>query len=168
MNSGDYPPGGYCSVNNQALLANIFWTGNTADAIAGPFTTEEELNDAMIKKYIFNNLPKNKVDFYKRAFPSILPNHHPVFTHGDLQRKNILVQETSPSPDLSVQSTTDYNYKVTVIDRETAGWYPSYWEYARSIFACGRWNDDWSVYVDKVLDPFLTEYAWMLLKALWS
>ncbi|TLD29875.1 putative phosphotransferase enzyme family protein [Venturia nashicola] len=80
-------PGGYCSVNNQALLDDIFWTGNTADAIAGPFTTEEELNDAMIKKYIFNNLPKNKVDFYKRAFPSILPNHHPVFTHGDLKRK---------------------------------------------------------------------------------
>lgn len=163
-------PGGYCSVNNQALLDNVFWTGDTADAIAGPFTTEEELNDAMIKKYIFNNLPKNKADFYKRAFPSILRNHHPVFTHGDLQRKNILVQETSPSPDLSVPSTTDYNHEVTVIDWEIAGWYPSYWEYARSIFACGRWNDDWSVYVDKVLDPFLNEWAWMdmLLKELWS
>lgn len=118
MKSGDYLflEGTIVLTNHQALLDNIFWTGDTADTIAGPFSTEEELNDTIIKKYIFNNLLKNKVDFYKRAFPSILRDHYPVLTHGDLQRKNILVQETSPSPGLSVPSITDCNYKVAVID----------------------------------------------------
>lgn len=25
-----------------------------------------------------------------------------------------------------------------------AGWYLSYWEYARAVFACARFDDDWS------------------------
>jgi hypothetical protein len=60
--------------------------------------------------------------------------------------------------------------EIVIIDWEFAGWYPSYWEYARCVFACGNWNDDWSVWVDEILEPFRNEYVWtnMFLVELWS
>lgn len=56
-------------------------------------------------------------------------------------------------------NTTDL--EPVIIDWEFSGWYPSYWEYARAIFACGRWNDDWNDWVDQILEPFRNEYAWV-------
>ena len=160
-------PRGYCSLGKRPLLDNIFWTGDTVDSIAGPFDTEKQLNDAMLEKYIFNNLPRGKSDFYKRAFPSVLHEHPPVFSHGDFQRKNILLQKRSRC---GKDGQATYEYDPVIIDWEFAGWYPSYWEYSRGLYACGRWNDDWSLWVEKVLDPYLNEWAWMdmLLRELWS
>ncbi|KKY28831.1 putative phosphotransferase enzyme family protein [Phaeomoniella chlamydospora] len=160
-------PGGYCSLGQRPLLDGVFWTDGTVDTIAGPFKTESELNEAMIQKYIFNNLPLEKAHFYRRAFPFIFRCHPPVFTHGDLQRKNIMVQKVPISND---GDEVSFDYKVTFLDWEVAGWYPSYWEYSRALFACGRWNDDWSFWVEKILEPFLNEWVWMdmLLKELWS
>ena len=59
---------------------------------------------------------------------------------------------------------------ITIIDWEFAGWYPSYWEYARAIFACGRFDDDWSEWIDFSLDVYRNEWAWMqmLIVELWS
>ncbi|EON63198.1 hypothetical protein W97_02425 [Coniosporium apollinis CBS 100218] len=159
-------PGGYCSVGKRPLLDNVFWTRDTVDTISGPFSTEAELNDAMIEKYIFNNLPQKKANFYRRAFPSVLRGHPPVFTHGDFQRKNVMVREVPRSGESEQE---ECEYEPVIIDWESAGWYLSYWEYSRALFACGGWRDDWSVWVDKILDPFLQEWAWvnMLLTELW-
>ncbi|EMD62551.1 hypothetical protein COCSADRAFT_93736, partial [Bipolaris sorokiniana ND90Pr] len=57
-----------------------------------------------------------------------------------------------------------------IIDWEFAGWYLSHWEYARAIFACGRWDDDWYDWVNNILEPYRNEYIWMekLLRELWS
>ena len=160
-------PGGYCSLGKRPLLDNVFWTNNTVDSIAGPFDTETQLNGAMLQKYIFNNNPPGKSDFYKRAFPSVFQNHPPVLSHGDFQRKNIMLRKRSR---FGKDGRTTYEYDPVIIDWEFAGWYPSYWEYSRAIFACGRWNDDWSLWVEKLLDPYLNEWVWMdmLLRELWS
>jgi hypothetical protein len=40
-----------------------------------------------------------------------------------------------------------------IIDWETAGWYPSYWEYAY-IFALFQWVDDWPASVERIIDPW--------------
>jgi hypothetical protein len=59
---------------------------------------------------------------------------------------------------------------IVLIDWKYAGWYPSYWEYARAIFACGRWDDGWSEWVERFLEPWRNAYAWvqMLLREMWS
>lgn len=59
---------------------------------------------------------------------------------------------------------------VVIIDWKTAGWYPSYWEYARAIFACCRSEDGWSFWLEQALESYLTEYAWMyiLMLEMWS
>lgn len=61
----------------------------------------------------------------------------PVFTHGDLSSLKILVS----------------GEKVTgIIDWETAGWYPSYWEYVTASQVNFR-NEMWAEWIDKFLEP---------------
>jgi hypothetical protein len=45
------------------------------EKIDGPFDTEEQLNESLLKKYIFNNGSKYKAEFYKQCLPSIFQDH---------------------------------------------------------------------------------------------
>ncbi|TAQ88179.1 hypothetical protein B7494_g3493 [Chlorociboria aeruginascens] len=167
-------PGYFGSIGRRGLQDSVFWTGKEIPPglMEGPFETEDRLNEAMTQKYIYNNLPIQKASFYRRAFTTVLQNHRPIFTHGDFQRKNILIR-TAPTAAASSESpltNAKEDYSLVIIDWETSGWYPSYWEYALAMIACGRWDDDWHHWVDIILDPFLNEYAWMrtLRSELWS
>ena len=152
-------PGGYCSLDGKPLRDHLFYIANSEGSLElmGPFKTETELNDALVKKYLSSGyLPVGKASFYRRSFPSVLDGHPPVFTHGDLQRKNIIVGKDDG--------------RITIIDWEFAGWYPSYWEYSRAILGCGLFDDDWSEWVDFILSPYRNEWVWMqmLFLELWS
>jgi hypothetical protein len=153
-------PGGYCSVDRQGLLDGLFWTDDPANPYAGPFDTETELNSALILKYKECGLSSYKARYYTRTFAGVFQGHKPTFSHADFQRKNVLVRTP----------TDDALPELVIIDWEFAGWYPSYWEYARAIFACGRWDDDWNDWVDEMLEPYRNEYAWVeiLLREMWS
>ena len=153
-------PTAYCSVGNKPLRDPIFWTGFGVEnqGLDGPFDSEPDLNDAIIKKCLSSDHLRGKAEFFKRHLPLVFGSHPPVLTHGDLQRKNILVRIKS-----------DLDIEITFLDWETAGWYPSYWEYARAILACGRFEDDWGCWVDRFLDPFPNEWLWMhtMMLELW-
>ncbi|EAW22828.1 aminoglycoside phosphotransferase family protein [Aspergillus fischeri NRRL 181] len=66
-----------------------------------------------------------------------------VFTHGDLSSFNILVRGDEI---------------VGIIDWETAGWYPSYWEYT-SAYQVNPQNSFWVHEIDKFLQPMPEELA---------
>ncbi|KAE8390400.1 kinase-like domain-containing protein [Aspergillus alliaceus] len=66
-----------------------------------------------------------------------------VFTHGDLSSFNILVREDDI---------------VGVVDWETAGWYPSYWEYTTACQVNPQ-NSFWITEIDKFLDPMPEELS---------
>lgn len=66
-----------------------------------------------------------------------------VFTHGDLSSLNILVR----GDDI-----------VGIIDWETAGWYPSYWEYT-SAYQVNPQTSFWVNEIDKFLQPMPEELA---------
>ncbi|KAJ5720912.1 kinase-like protein [Penicillium malachiteum] len=66
-----------------------------------------------------------------------------MFTHGDLSSLNILVR----GDDI-----------VGIIDWETAGWYPSYWEYT-SAHLVNPQNSFWVHEIDKFLQPMPEELA---------
>ncbi|KAH6664257.1 hypothetical protein B0J14DRAFT_493782, partial [Halenospora varia] len=76
------------------------------------------------------------------AFPHVLQNHPPMFTHGDFQRKNIIAMKAVPLVG-ELSGNVEGDFELTIVDWETVGWYPSYWEYSKAIFACGRRADDW-------------------------
>jgi hypothetical protein len=65
------------------------------------------------------------------------------FTHGDLSSLNILACEDKV---------------VGIIDWETAGWYPSYWEYTTACQVNPQ-NYFWRDEIDKFLDPMPKELA---------
>ncbi|EAU37977.1 predicted protein [Aspergillus terreus NIH2624] len=94
-------------------------------------------------------------DFLARHLPYALRNHPPTFTHGDLYKENVLVRKAAKSV------TNDEKYEVAgLVDWETAGLYPSYWEYAH-IFPLLQLIDDWPEYTENVLDPLTLEGAMM-------
>ncbi|KAK2811587.1 hypothetical protein FQN50_001929 [Emmonsiellopsis sp. PD_5] len=66
-----------------------------------------------------------------------------LFTHGDLSSLNILARDDEI---------------VGIIDWETAGWYPSYWEYT-SAHQVNPQNSFWVNEIDKFLQPMSEELA---------
>ncbi|KAL8296018.1 hypothetical protein RB600_001485 [Gaeumannomyces tritici] len=154
------PSQGYFGcIGRRPMEDGIFWTspefGAPKGLIDGPFDTEDQLVGALVDKYRLMGGSPNKAGFYSRVLPQVLLGHAPVFTHGDLQPKNILIGSDG---------------QLVLIDWESAGWYPSYWEYAVAMFACGDWGNDWHEYVADMLDEYPNEYVWfdMLKRELWS
>ncbi|CAG8975859.1 hypothetical protein HYALB_00010255 [Hymenoscyphus albidus] len=180
-------PGRYCSIGKRPLEDCMFWSREETDAdkhadkqipvqfessifgpLNGPFNTEEEVNSAMIEKYLFNNLPPGKAVFYERTLPHVLCDHPPVFTHGDLQRKNIIISRL-PNVDEN-SAVVDDEMEVVLLDWEVSGWYPSYWEHARAMQGCGHFEDDWHYWLGQIVDEYLKKWAWvnMMFLELWS
>ncbi|KAI9736740.1 MAG: hypothetical protein M1834_000944 [Cirrosporium novae-zelandiae] len=163
-------PGYFGSLHKRSFRDPLFFSGNRATSLStsGPFDTENAMNEALIKRYLLENLPVNKANFYRTVFSSVFQNHPSIFTHGDLQRKNIIITPVVKRIGFELDSTNSrktygHDYIVTIIDWQYAGWYPSYWEYSTALYCCGRWGDDWSQWIEKILDPFVNEYAWMQL-----
>lgn len=113
----------------------------------GPFTTEAELNEAFYQRYasLHPELAAGRGAYYREVvFPSLLTNHPPIFTHGDLQAKNILVRNADGLP--------------FVIDWECSAFYPSYWEYTNALWTSRRWSDDWFRFLGMFLDEHVAEF----------
>ncbi|KAL4736832.1 kinase-like domain-containing protein [Aspergillus similis] len=134
-------------------------------AINGLFTSEDALNKAFTLKYVYNNWPCFRAEFYRQCLPRIFHGHQPTFTHGDFQRKNIIVQRADNEAGVEAPK----GIRIVLLDWEKSGWYPSYWEYCLAVCAL-RLDDDWCLWVEKALDPFVSEAAWLqtLCLELWS
>ncbi|KAJ5709034.1 Phosphotransferase enzyme family protein [Penicillium malachiteum] len=136
-----------------------FFSREKDPAVTGPFQKEEEFGKAIALRsknmWSESNSHSFLSDYLARHLPLVLRNHPPTFTHGDLHRENVLVRKVVNSV------TNEEEYEVAaLVDWETAGWYPSYWEYAH-IFPLLQWIDDWPAYVEKILDPLPLEGAMM-------
>ena len=142
-------PAGYCSLQNGPLLHPMF--ESSSDHYNGPFDSEVKLNDALVRKCRASEALNKKAEYYERVLPKVLVGHPPVLTHGDIQKKNSMIR---------TGSTVD----IVLLDWESAGWYPSYWEYANTIFA-SWFEGDWFRWVDEFLEPFPNEYAWYAMLA---
>lgn len=174
--------GYFGGVGKRPMPDGIFWTGEGDErdpGANGPFYSENELNNALVEKALlvdktWNGRGPQRSQFYQRMLPDVLRNHASVFTHADLQRKNIIIQ-SSPSSGVSLAINGDFDHflatdlRVALVDWEKAGWYPSYWEYCAASWAF-RFDDDWPEYLETVLDPWPAEYAWLhiLRNELWS
>ncbi|KIX92091.1 uncharacterized protein Z520_12175 [Fonsecaea multimorphosa CBS 102226] len=147
-------PNGFCSLDDIPLRDGLFWSGHgdQLPGLGGPFATEMELNNAIIKKCQAIKAIEGKASFYQESLPLVFRDHPPTLTHGDLQPKNIMVRAKPKS-----------GLEIVLLDWEFAGWYPSYWEYSQAIMACGWFEDDWHHWVGKFLDPYPSEYAWLLM-----
>ncbi|KAI1420745.1 kinase-like domain-containing protein [Xylaria sp. FL1777] len=152
------PPNYFGGLEMTQLIDDIFYTMHPTPAKNGPFKTEKELVHGMILCYrdqIGHRLG-HRADYFSRVLPQFLKgNGKPVFTHGDLQRKNIMIGSRG---------------EIAILDWDLAGWYPVWWEYAIMTEGCGNWKDDWHEYIPKILDEYPNQYAWShaLRVEMWS
>ena len=74
--------------------------------------------------------------------------HEIVFTHADLNPRNILV-------DLFQRPDGSYTWRVTgIVDWEFSGYYPEYWDYTKSMFEGFRWTRRYNNMMKAVFDHF--------------
>ncbi|KAI1438275.1 kinase-like protein [Xylaria sp. CBS 124048] len=102
----------------------------------GPFATTDDFHRELRENVALENVSEVPSDllellaFHENPYPTKL-------THGDLNSFNILVQGDNI---------------VGIIDWETSGWLPSYWEYACA-WNVNPYNEFWQQEVDKFLTP---------------
>ncbi|KAI1422199.1 kinase-like protein [Xylaria sp. FL1777] len=153
-------PGIFSDVTGGPLKHRwFFWWPDPR--ISGPFQTEEDFNKGLVlrmqKTWEDNSTQGWLAEFFARHLPGTLQGHPSVFTHSDFHRGNVLVKETNENPPGARQ------FEVTaIIDWESAGWYPSYWEYARC-FMDFNWADDWLEMVEHIIKPYPSEAAFLKL-----
>ncbi|KAI9669837.1 MAG: hypothetical protein M1817_004578 [Caeruleum heppii] len=110
-------------VYNGRYNDGIFWTVPEDPAICGPFPNEGAFNEGMLRR-LGGLTDSAHLRLLRGLFDQLFSGHRTVFTHGDLQAKNIMVE-----PLQSVaQDETQRRFKITLIDWELSGWYPEYWE----------------------------------------
>ncbi|KAM0417217.1 hypothetical protein ACHAPT_012794 [Fusarium lateritium] len=149
--------GYFGSIDMTKPRDDVFWTDRPIRPDHGTFNSEEQFHVGVIAKYALHcgASEPQKTEYYRRALPKALEGTgDPVFTHNDLQRKNIIVRPGGG---------------VVITGWASSGWYPSYWEYATAIHLC-NWKDEWHEYVGKILEEFPRQEAWVsrLRKELWS
>ncbi|KAJ5893611.1 hypothetical protein N7495_005302 [Penicillium taxi] len=151
-------PGFFGSIANGPVAHEYFYTQEGCREIEGPFENQAAFNKALALFASDVGNPWTAEFFLRHLHSSPLEGDKAVFTHGDLYRENILVKQVN---DIAA-AIPEYQI-AAIIDWETAGWYPAYWEYA-IIYPVFRWNDDWPAAVKAILSPWPEEA--LLLKFL--
>ncbi|PIG85141.1 hypothetical protein AARAC_010575 [Aspergillus arachidicola] len=82
-----------------------------------------------------------------------LNGHRTIFTHGDLQPKNIMDEKLRGRDGCP-------EFKITLLDWESAGWYPEFWDFCNATIAC-RFKPDWLELVPDILDQYPVEFLMM-------
>jgi hypothetical protein len=125
------------SVGRGVCLDPLFRPGKSHGY--GPFESEEAMNEFLVS----DRLPRNStLKCYARKFMNS-KQHTIYFTHGDLVPRNILVEDGHLSG---------------IVDWQTAGWYPDYWEFVRACMY--RSDDDWHKHIETV---GLADYSYLFL-----
>jgi hypothetical protein len=133
--------GFFGSVDQSHMPHHFFYWPNYPAHISCPFTAERVFIQALISKSRSNARDNGRhsylADFFKEQLMRglVVDGRTPVVTHSDLQRKNILAEEVEGAQDQK-------EFRVSLVDWESAGWYPVYWEYFVA-FLSFTWNDDW-------------------------
>jgi hypothetical protein len=99
-----------------------------------------------------------KVRFYEEYLAQALGNFRPTLTHGDVQKKNIMVAEIEGG-----QENGERTLEIVLVDWEAAGWYPDFWEFfcASSTFDFVYWEEDWCWCAKQFLQVRPAEFAMM-------
>lgn len=146
-------PGYIGSVGHQKCIDGVFFTGKTYDPeVNGPFATEADMNEGILRR-VAETRPPSTVRLF-RTILSNIPTHRILFTHADLQARNIVVNRTLANPDGPSKN------ELTIIDWEMSGWYPEYWEFCNSV-VFNTFHDEWLDIIQDIMVVYTNEYLLM-------
>ena len=145
-------PDYFGNLNGTPYIDGVLSTPDNNPAISGPFKNQEQMNQGILKKLAQTQSPQY-IRLLQNMVTCTLKNHQNVFTHGDLQPKNIIVERIGVSDG-------EADFKVTLIDWNLAGWYPDFWEFCNSTLYC-QMKPDWLELTPDIFDQYPIEYLMM-------
>ncbi|CAI6087777.1 unnamed protein product [Clonostachys chloroleuca] len=110
----------------------LFLAGPTAPH--GPFSSDQELWAELDKALV--NVPKKARQRLQEMMPVATPY---TFTHGDLTNVNIMV---------------DNGNLTGIIDWETGGYFPVWWEFTSASVGLGQEDKDWKTLLQEYMPQF--------------
>ncbi|PIG81619.1 hypothetical protein AARAC_002121 [Aspergillus arachidicola] len=132
------PSQGYFgNLNRTPYYEGILSTIDHDPSISGPFENEEQLNQGLLERLGQRESP-HYVRLLCEPIQRTLRGHKAVFTHADLQPKNVMVEQKG----------------------NLAGWYPEYWDYCNSTVYC-QGKLEWLELVPDIFDQYPVEYLMM-------
>ncbi|OJJ29932.1 hypothetical protein ASPWEDRAFT_165703 [Aspergillus wentii DTO 134E9] len=142
-----------CNLIKDAITElRMLWSEGLDPKISGPFENQEDMNLAIIEK-LRQTESSQYIQLLRNMFNRTLNSHRTVFTHGDLQPKTIMVERLGDRDGCPV-------FKITLLDWESAGWYPEFWDFCNATIAC-RFKPDWLELVPDILDQHSVEFLMM-------
>lgn len=103
-----------------------------------PMRDDKDLRARIWERYVKNNglsYPEGE-----KAYDMLPQTKVSVFTHGDINPRNILVEQ---------DSERGSGVRITgLVDFESSGFYPDYWEFSE-MMACGRKDAEWMGFMDR-------------------
>ena len=140
------------TLNRQPYNDGVFRPEDDNPLIPGPFANQDEMNRGLLEKLRQLESPQY-VRILQGMIERTLHGHRTVFTHGDLQPKNIMVERVDAAGP---------SFKITLVDWEMAGWYPEFWEFCNATVCC-RFKPDWLELIPHILEHYSVEYLMMQL-----
>lgn len=135
-------PSGFGSLDKKTLPDFLF-NAVEGPGYGGPYENIQELRQGLVKALRAAQAEETeRANFFEHILPQIMVEDGPVFSHGDLQLRNIILRDDG---------------KVILIDWAMSGWYPSCWDYAYTMFAA-QFQSDWHAWVPKFLPEYPSEY----------
>ena len=103
----------------------------------GPLHSDQELWEELALALTQKNVPAKALDKFRHQLP---PSDPYIFTHGDLYSENIIVKDGN---------------LLSIIDWESAGFYPVWWEYVAASIGLGPVDAEWKALLKERLSPHL-------------
>ncbi|KND87134.1 hypothetical protein TOPH_08214 [Tolypocladium ophioglossoides CBS 100239] len=126
----DLGPGLYRTVDGSPSRDPLL---GSSDDVSPRNLDDDTLRDRIYSRYVASNGLSYRDN---EDMPEILPRSNiSVFAHGDIGPRNIIVDE---------------NYHITaLLDWESSGWFPDYWEFAQMMKYCDPLEHEWQSWMDR-------------------
>lgn len=146
-------PGYFGNLARTPYTDGVLSSPDDNPMISGPFNSQDEMNQGILVRLGQKESP-HYIRLLRGMVDLTLKGHKSVFTHGDLQPKNVIVERKGLREDGSS------NFKVTLIDWNLSGWYPEFWDYCNSTLYC-QLKPGWLELVPDIFDQYPLEYLMM-------
>lgn len=148
------PAQGYFgNLSHMPYSDGVLSTPDDNPIISGPFESQEQMNRGILMRLGQKESP-HYIRLLQGMVDRTLKGHKIVFTHGDLQPKNIMVERNEYCEDGSS------DFKITLIDWNLSGWYPEFWDFCNSTLYC-QFKPHWLELVPDIFDQYPLEYLMM-------
>ncbi|CAI7634431.1 unnamed protein product [Penicillium bialowiezense] len=141
------------NLDGTPYIDGVLSSPDNNPVISGPFKDQDQMNRGILERLGQTHSP-HYIRLVKEMINRTLKNHRIVFTHGDLQSKNIIAER------IGVCYDGVAHFKVTLIDWNLSGWYPEFWDFCNSTLYC-HMKPDWLELAPDIFDQYPIEYLMM-------